>query len=74
MLGPEFIEFAPGSAFHAFANPVDVRARHVVELAVVPNELDVRETLLKALVVSTFHPSAHIAQIHGVFHNRGVVE
>ena len=51
VLGAEFIELSAGRSFHALANFVDVGALHVVEFAIVPNELDIGETLVKCHVL-----------------------
>jgi hypothetical protein len=70
-LRTEFVELSFATAFHSFTNSVDVTSGHVIELAVLPNKLDVGKTLLKASV--RVQSGFHSAEVHGVFHDLRIV-
>lgn len=52
---------------------VDPAACLVVQLAVVPDKLDIVESLLDVLVLAVHQLLLHCAQIHGVLHDKGVI-
>ena len=48
----ELLDLALGGLFHSLADLVDLAAHHIVELTVVPNELNVVENLLVGSVLA----------------------
>ena len=46
MSSPELLNLPLGNFLHPLANLIDLAANHIVELTVVPDQLDVTEDLL----------------------------
>ena len=46
MSSPELLNLSLGNLLHPLANLIDLAANHIVELTVVPDQLDVTEDLL----------------------------
>jgi hypothetical protein len=72
VLVAELVKFSLAAALHTFANSVDVAAGHIVELAVVPYELDVCKDFLEAGVGLKL--GFYSAEVHWVLNDLGVVE
>ena len=69
--GLEFAEFAVVGALHLLADLVDLRPRHIIQLAIVPDELQLRNELLRARKGRQVLPDS--VQVHGVLNNFRVV-
>ena len=63
-----------GGLFHSLADFVDLTANHVVELAVVPDKLDVIEHIFVSRVLAREKLLLASGEIHGVFHDLWVVQ
>ncbi len=61
ILRPEFVKFATRTSFHALTDPVDVAAGHVVELAIIPDELYFSEAIFIGSVITSNKPAFHSA-------------
>ena len=74
MGSPKLLDAPLGCLLHALAYFVNLRPRHIVELAVVPDELQVAEDLLISGISARHQLLFHGKQIHGILDNLRVVE
>ena len=74
MGGAEFLDLPLCHLLHAFAHLVDLTADHIVELAVIPNQLDLIEDFLISGVFAGEQLLLAGGKVHGVLDDLRVIQ
>ena len=75
MLSSELLNGSLRELLHVFCEFVNLRPRHVVSLAVVPNELHVSEYILVSNILPSLQQCLFDSlEVHGSFHDLGIIK
>ena len=74
MCRPKLLDVSLGGLFHSLAYFVDLTPNHIVELAIVPDELNIGKDFLVRGILAWEQFLLACSKVHRVFHNLWIVE